>query len=346
MPLTPYIVSYSFAGFQANNPTTPLPGASLDNELAGAATAVASLIEALSNIRRSDGTLQNGVVTFDSFELGLKLLLDPTNGLLVAAAVADAEAAAVAAGGSATSSATSAAAALASAIAAAASAAGVNLSLYLPKAGNLAGLGSVATARNNLGLGSVVTFNTGSDPYAIVQLDENSKLYPYDGSRLFNIDTVPVGVTIWVNDTAAPTGFVKENGALLSRATFPRLWAFAAASANIVSEAGWAGGSTGSFSSGDLTTTFRVPDARGEFIRAYDDGRGVDAGRAIGLHQADENKAHTHAVTGGVNGATSTSTAVSAAGVQLLTASTAIVISSQGTESRPRNNAKLACIKY
>jgi hypothetical protein len=33
---TPYTVSYSFSGFQASNPTTPLPLPALDNELANA----------------------------------------------------------------------------------------------------------------------------------------------------------------------------------------------------------------------------------------------------------------------------------------------------------------------
>ena len=41
----------------------------------------------------------------------------------------------------------------------------------------------------------------------------------------------------------------------------------------------------GSFSSGDLTTTFRLPDLRGEFLRFWDDGRGVDAGRTMGSWQ-------------------------------------------------------------
>jgi len=52
----------------------------------------------------------------------------------------------------------------------------------------------------------------------------------------------------------------------------------AAASGNIVSEATWLGGSTGAFSTGDLSTTFHIPDARGEFIRGYDDGGGIDSG--------------------------------------------------------------------
>ena len=91
--------------------------------------------------------LQNGLVTFDSLTLAL---LDPTNATLVAAAVAGAQASAASASGSASSAAASAASSLTQALAAAASAATVNLSPYLPKAGNLADLGNVDTALANL----------------------------------------------------------------------------------------------------------------------------------------------------------------------------------------------------
>ncbi|WP_248466137.1 phage tail protein [Pectobacterium versatile] len=37
-----------------------------------------------------------------------------------------------------------------------------------------------------------------------------------------------------------------------------------------------------------------LPDLRGEFVRGWDDGRGVDAGRALLSYQSDELRAHTH----------------------------------------------------
>ncbi|WP_422045937.1 phage tail protein, partial [Pseudomonas viridiflava] len=42
---------------------------------------------------------------------------------------------------------------------------------------------------------------------------------------------------------------------------------------------------------------FRLPEARGEFLRGWDHGRGVDAGRGLGSWQADDNKSHAHTVT-------------------------------------------------
>jgi hypothetical protein len=62
----PYEVSFSFAGFQATSPQEPLPGGSLDNELANIATALNTTIDALQNVRRADGALVNGIVTLDS----------------------------------------------------------------------------------------------------------------------------------------------------------------------------------------------------------------------------------------------------------------------------------------
>lgn len=45
---------------------------------------------------------------------------------------------------------------------------------------------------------------------------------------------------------------------------------------------------------GDQVSTFNLPDLRGEFIRGFDDGRGVDDGRVFGSWQEDEFKSHTH----------------------------------------------------
>jgi hypothetical protein len=341
---SPYVVSYSFSDFQSNSPSTPLPAPKLDNELLNAATAFAGLVSAMKDIRRADGTIQNGVVTFASLAPGLQLMIDPTNGNLVAAAVATAQAAQSGASASATAAAASAAAALAQAIAAANSAATVNLSLYLAKSNNLAGLGSQATSRSNLGLGNVATLNIGPGAGGVVVLDGSGLLPAYDGSQLINIDTVPIGTTIWTNAPLAPAGFIKENGALLLRASFPRLWNFANNIAGTISDAAWLGGLFGGFSSGDLSATFRIPDSRGQFIRAYDDGRGVDAGRAIYAPQLDSLKDHTHPYTQETQGSFYAQGGFPA-GNGAVGANTGSPSTGAAAETRPRNNAKLACIK-
>lgn len=63
---TPYVPSYSFTGYQTANPTRPLPGTRLDNALANAGLSTTQIIAALAKIQRSDGALQNGVVTVES----------------------------------------------------------------------------------------------------------------------------------------------------------------------------------------------------------------------------------------------------------------------------------------
>ena len=46
--------------------------------------------------------------------------------------------------------------------------------------------------------------------------------------------------------------------------------------------------------SGDGSSTFNVPDLRGEFVRGWDDGRGVDSGRNFASSQSDQNEARNH----------------------------------------------------
>lgn len=408
---TAYTVSYSFSGFQANNPTTPLPASKLDNELAAIATSVASIILGLADVRRSDGALKNGVVTFDSLAPALQFLVDPTNGEAVAAAVAGAQAAATSAAASNVSAAGHETNAAASAAAAAASAGSVNLTNFLSKAGNLAGIGSADTARSNinamnrdgsdatgrLGLSAgldVADYNavTSSGYYSstpgaanapdaisywlvhVLVADSTAnyitqiayqfvgaatsadsvlvyKRYSYasGGSRAWTPwisgGGTPVGAIMNFATTAAPPGFLKLNGALLLRAEYPALWNHANNSGNIVAEGSWSV-SNGAFSAGDLVSTFRIPDLRGEFIRGWDGGRGVDAGRVIGSFQADLLKDHTHNgninsslpnQTGGGNLALNTGQSTQATG--------GVNGGLGGAETRPRNIALLPCIK-
>ncbi|MBP0633294.1 hypothetical protein [Cupriavidus sp. AcVe19-1a] len=89
-------------------------------------------------------------------------------------------------------------------------------------------------------------------------------------------------------------GCLKLNGALLNRSAYPELWTYAQASGNLVSEAEWQAGMWGAFSTGDGQNTFRIPEYRGEGLRFWDDGRGVDAGRKLGSYQAPQNLAHSH----------------------------------------------------
>lgn len=63
---TTYTPGYDFSDYQAAAPTAPLPGDQVDNELDTIATVLTNHQAAIMDIRRSDGTLKNGIVTRDS----------------------------------------------------------------------------------------------------------------------------------------------------------------------------------------------------------------------------------------------------------------------------------------
>lgn len=71
--------------------------------------------------------------------------------------------------------------------------------------------------------------------------------------------------------STAPNGWLKCNGQAVSRTTYAALFS--------------AIGTT--YGSGDGSTTFNLPDLRGEFVRGWDDSRGVDSGRTMGSTQDD-----------------------------------------------------------
>ena len=164
----------------------------------------------------------------------------------------------------------------------------------------------------------------------------------------------PAGAITFFGRASAPEGWLKANGAEISRATYAALFA--------------AVGTT--FGAGNGATTFKLPDLRGEFIRTLDDGRGVDVGRMLGSTQADAIQGHKHITpvnntaatltiqsargdswpagfaSNGVAGCNSTTSGVMNASVgedSWLYSGNDVFVSG---ESRPRNIALLACIKY
>lgn len=63
---TPPQINYSYSGFQAEQQDFPFPGSQLDADLAEAKRSTTDTINALKDVRRSDGKLKNGIVTRDS----------------------------------------------------------------------------------------------------------------------------------------------------------------------------------------------------------------------------------------------------------------------------------------
>lgn len=141
---------------------------------------------------------------------------------------------------------------------------------------------------------------------------------------------VPVGTVIWYAKSTPPTGYLKANGATISRVTYSEL--FAVIGTN--------------YGAGDGTTTFTLPDLRGEFIRGWDDGRGVDSGRAFASSQGQMIQTHTHQYYRNAGTTTAGSGSDGNTMRNPAFATTGGVDSGGGTETRPRNIALLPCIKY
>ena len=175
---------------------------------------------------------------------------------------------------------------------------------------------------------------------------------------------VPTGAVFHFVASSVPNGYLKCNGDTIPNGS------------------GTVQGVSADFSALYALVGATLPDLRGEFIRGFDDGRGVDSGRSINTTQSDQNKQHNHTAS-----ATSTVTdpghkhdikgcklqananrnvnrviqdddresdRVSDADVQAIqnnttgiTVATSVTIDNDGgSEARPRNVALLACIKY
>lgn len=78
---------------------------------------------------------------------------------------------------------------------------------------------------------------------------------------------IPIGSVIYYAASNQPVGWLKCDGSLVSKTAFPQLF----------SKIGYTYGGAGN--------DFRLPDLRGEFLRGWDDGRGVDGARAFGSWQ-------------------------------------------------------------
>lgn len=143
---------------------------------------------------------------------------------------------------------------------------------------------------------------------------------------------IGVGSVAFFARSTAPTGWLKCNGAAVSRSAYAALFAAIGTA----------------FGAGDGATTFNLPDFRGEFLRGWDDGRGVDAARAFGSAQTAEAGSLTmNTTTSGVaTGAATVLDTITINGVTFNDATNSQVINVSPGDSRPRNMALLACIKY
>lgn len=90
----------------------------------------------------------------------------------------------------------------------------------------------------------------------------------------------PTGSVICYTGTAPPAGYLECNGREYLRSEYSALFTVIGTR----------------FGNGNGTTSFNVPDLRGEFVRGWDNGRGVDPdrNRTLGSHQEDTFRSHRH----------------------------------------------------
>ncbi len=143
---------------------------------------------------------------------------------------------------------------------------------------------------------------------------------------------LPVGVPVPWPSATPPTGWLKCNGAAFSAEEYPEL--------------------------AKAYPTNKLPDLRGEFLRGWDDARGIDSGRALISSQSDAVQRMTGSLSQMVYSVTQTASAITGVfGAEISTPNIVQAYSSAGalryvnvdfdsqrvartsTETRPRNVA-------
>ncbi len=244
---------------------------------------------------------------------------------------------------------------------------GLNLAPYAPllnplftkRDSDLNGGAISLQAADNQGFGDLTIGYYGANNYINISAPRKSG----GGRHGLYIDLSRVGLDEWpellppagsILITAAnftPAGYLTANGAAVSRTAYAKLFT------NIGTR----------FGAGDGSTTFNLPDLRGEFIRGWDNGRGADPGRALGSWQDSQNRWHHHSGTTYASGEhshsvpytqrkvsnTSTGDVMMVGNINSVATSDAgnhdhnfTTSGEGGNEARPRNVALMMCIKY
>lgn len=214
----------------------------------------------------------------------------------------------------------------------------------------------VAETQTDFAYAPAITFHWGGRYGRQLAMDRNGDLY-WNGQTLFHTgnlnpsNIVPAGAILIFAMSGNPAGYLRANGAAVSRTTYAALFA-----------------QIGTYyGAGDGANTFNLPDLRGLFVRGLDEGRGFDAGRALGTFQDSQNASHTHAASSdaqgehthglltAASGNNSSGGYVSPANVGNALSTTQpagahshniTVAASGGNESRPVNIAFIYFIKY
>lgn len=172
---------------------------------------------------------------------------------------------------------------------------------------------------------------------------EDAYTKPEVESMISQATAMPVGAIVSFPVNNMPAGFLELDGSVKSIAAYPDLSTYLGTAFNKGNEG---------------AGNFRLPDLRAEFLRGWDHGRGIDAGRAIGSAQLGTLAVFDSNYTGGASVDIVRGSSVEAQadvyreadypGVGISFTSTSVSYSpypSGGGVTRPRNVAVMWCIK-
>jgi microcystin-dependent protein len=151
----------------------------------------------------------------------------------------------------------------------------------------------------------------------------------YDNSQNEFIPTtlvsVPTGTILcFAASGNIPSGYLVCDGSAISRTTYSDLF--------FICGSTW----------GSTSTTFNLPDLRGEFVRGWDGGKGTDPSRNFGSFQNYDIQSHNHQISlSKISGSGDTEGSSGRIGT-----STTSTTATGGSETRPRNIALNYIIKY
>ncbi|HGU3284025.1 TPA: tail fiber protein [Escherichia coli O103:H2] len=120
-----------------------------------------------------------------------------------------------------------------------------------------------------LGSGFAVEYLSRKNPFGDIKSDGTVPT-ALESLGLGEGSALPVGVPVPWPSATPPTGWLKCNGAAFSAEEYPEL--------------------------AKAYPTNKLPDLRGEFIRGWDDGRGVDSGRTLLTNQEHAVISHNHGI--------------------------------------------------
>ena len=221
-------------------------------------------------------------------------------------------------------------------------AASVNPSIYVSQdseTGSLDTPAGTTAQRTGVPTAGFMRFNT-----------DLSEMEYYDGSLWRGF--IDPGVICYFARQSPSAGWLKLNGTTIGDATsggtalasaraealFTLLWTHFANTELPIQDSAGSPTTRGASAANDFAAHKRMPlpDDRGQFSRAWDDGAGVDTGRVFGALQADELKSHSHPL-GGVVLVGGSQVQTGGSGTNNLGGSTSSVTG--GTETRPKNRA-------